>query len=74
MIRHLLHHHNDYGGGLRWMELHGDRIIPKVPTRFEGASYYRFRLWQVCRLAVQCGVIETMPVALARGENGSEEE
>jgi hypothetical protein len=60
----LVRHHLSCGGGLRWMKLQDSTIVPTAPTRHVDASQYRFRLWQVCRMAVQCGVVESMPAAL----------
>ncbi len=62
-IAALVEHHMIDGGGLRWMALQSDRVVPTAPTRFLDASPYRFRLWQLCRLATQCGVIKRMPEA-----------
>jgi hypothetical protein len=62
-IAALVEHHMIDGGGLRWMALQNDRVVPTAPTRYLDATPYRFRLWQLCRLAIQCGVIEHMPDA-----------
>jgi hypothetical protein len=62
-ISALVEHHMIDGGGLRWMALQSDHLVPTAPTRFLDASPYRFRLWQLCRLATQCGVIKRMPEA-----------
>jgi hypothetical protein len=59
----LLRHHEYYGGGLRWFVLRNGRIEPRTPVR-SGSSRYRFRLWSLCRLATQCGVLRNMPPAL----------
>jgi hypothetical protein len=62
-LRTLLHHHETYGGGLRWFVLRNGRIEPRTLPRGM-VSRYGFRLWPLCRLAAQCGVIRTMPTAL----------
>jgi len=59
----LLEHHELYGGGLRWFVLRDGRIEPRLPP-LANASPYRFRLWPLCRLATQCGVIRRMPEGL----------
>lgn len=61
----LLHHHETHGGGLRWFVLRGKpcAVEPRTPPR-RVSSRYRFRLWPLCRLAVQCGVLTKMPSAL----------
>jgi hypothetical protein len=59
----LLHHHEFYGGGLRWFVLRNGKIEPRTPQGND-SSRYRFRLWPLCRLAAQCGVIRKMPSAL----------
>ncbi len=63
VLRSLLEHHRQFGGGRRWFVLNGDLVEPcsafsKLPFR------YRFRLGALCRLAVQCGVIKKMHNAL----------
>ena len=65
ILRALLGHHARYGGGLRWFVLRDDQIELGTPWR-GGSSLYRFRLWSLCRLAAQCGVIRGMPIALRR--------
>ena len=62
-LRAILHHHEVYGGGLRWFVLRDGWIEPRTPPR-AGSSGYRFRLWSLCRLATQCGVLQNMPDAL----------
>jgi hypothetical protein len=59
----LLHHHEVHGGGLRWFVLRKDKVEPRSPWR-AGSSRYRFRLWPLCRLGAQCGVLHDMPTAL----------
>lgn len=63
VLRSLLEHHQQFGGGRRWFVLNGDSVEPC--SAFSSQSFrYRFRLWQLCRLAVQCGLIEDMPGSL----------
>ena len=62
-FRKLLHHHETYGGGLRWFVLRNDRIEARTPPT-SVTSRYGFRLWSLCRLATQCGVLTSMPKAL----------
>lgn len=62
-LRALLQHHEVYGGGLRWFVLRNGRVEPRMPPA-NSASRYGFRLWSLCRLATQCGVLKTMPAAL----------
>ncbi len=62
-LRALLQHHELNGGGLRWFVLRNNRIELSMPPR-SGTSRYRFRLWPLCRLATQCGVLNAMPSAL----------
>jgi len=59
----LLHHHETFGGGLRWFVLRNEIIQPRTPQG-NGSSRYRFRLWSLCRIAAQCSVIRKMPPAL----------
>lgn len=60
----LERHHNQFGGGLKWLALEGGAIKPLAPIRGGDASEYRFRLAALCRLGVQAGIIHTMPAAL----------
>lgn len=72
-LRALLQHHEVYGGGLRWFVLRNGRIEPRTPPN-AGTSRYRFRLWSLCRLATQCGVLRTMPAVLRADAEATEEE
>jgi hypothetical protein len=72
-LSELLNHHEVYGGGLRWFVLRNGRIEPRMPPR-AGSSRYRFRLWSLCRLATQCGVLRTMPPALRDDDEVEEDE
>jgi hypothetical protein len=71
-LRALLQHHEVYGGGLRWFVLRDGKVETRTPPRAV-SSRYRFRLWSLCRLATQCGVLRNMPSAL-RGEEEAEED
>ena len=62
-FRILLQHHETYGGGLHWFVLRNGRVEAGTPPT-NSASRYGFRLWSLCRLATQCGVLKTMPKAL----------
>jgi len=59
----LLRRHETYGGGLRWFVLRDGHVEARTLSKGE-ASRYGFRLWALCRLAVQCGVLTKMPKAL----------
>ncbi len=69
----LLHYHEMYGGGLRWFVLRNGSVEPRTPWR-GGSSLYRFRLWSLCRLATQCGVLSDMPRALRDDVDVEEDE
>lgn len=71
-LRALLQHHEIYGGGLRWFVLRNGRVEPRTPPQ-AGSSRYRFRLWSLCRLAAQCGVLRTMPAVLRADAEATEE-
>ncbi len=60
-LKALLQHHKSNGGGLLWFVLCGGQIEPQSLPKNNVASSYRFRLWSLCRVAVQCGVIRIMP-------------
>jgi hypothetical protein len=59
----LLRYHEAFGGGLRWFVLRDGKIEPRTPPGGR-VSRYGFRLWSLCRLAAQCGIVHTMPNAL----------
>ncbi|MDP2270493.1 MAG: hypothetical protein Q8K32_07140 [Archangium sp.] len=63
-VQALVHHHSTHGGGLRWFRQKGTRIEPLLPDTGLAASDYRIRLWQLGRLAAQCGVAD-MKLALS---------
>jgi hypothetical protein len=69
----LLQHHEAHGGGLRWFVLRNGRVEPRTPSR-TGSSGYRFRLWSLCRLAAQCGILHDMPAALRANDEADEAE
>jgi hypothetical protein len=59
MVRALVLHHAEHGGGRRWFREQGGTLVPLVPYTAIAASSYRFRLQTLCRLAGQCGVADT---------------
>jgi len=59
-VRVLLEYHELHGGGLRWFVVRDHRVEPRMRPR-AGSARYRFRLWALCRLAVQSGVLRRMP-------------
>lgn len=61
----LASHHRDHGTGLQWLALRDGQVEPLVPVRGTFATRYRFRIAALCRLGVQCGVIDRMPQALS---------
>ena len=73
-LRTLLHHHELYGGGLRWFVLRNGSVEPRTPPQQSGSSSYGFRLWSLCRLAIQCGVLKTMPHALLTYEESEDDQ
>lgn len=70
-LRALLQHHEIYGGGLLWFVLRNGRVERRAPSG-GGSSLYRFRLWSLCRLATQCGVLRNMPRALCEDMESEE--
>ena len=59
-LRALLRYHEEFGGGLLWFVLRDGQVETRTPSRGP-SSRYRFRLWSLCRLATQCGVLRSMP-------------
>jgi len=63
-LKKLLAHHEEHRGGLCWFVLlRNGEIEPRTLPRTANDGFYRFRLWALCRLATQCGVIKPMPTA-----------
>ncbi|EGF33620.1 hypothetical protein IMCC9480_3398 [Oxalobacteraceae bacterium IMCC9480] len=73
-LRAVLFHHEARGGGLRWFVLRGDLIESRTPPSGDARSRYSFRLWPLCRLATQCGVLRRMPAALVDDSDADTEE
>jgi len=70
-LRALLRHHEFHGGGLRWFVLRNGWVEPRTPP-LAHSSRYRFRLWSLCRLATQSGVLRKMPPALRDDDEADE--
>ncbi len=68
----LILYHEQFGGGLRWFALRDGTIEPRSGKNTR-VSRYRFRLWSLCRLATQCGIIKAIPTGLFESENISDE-
>jgi len=68
ILKSLIKHHTINGGGRKWLKLNDNDVESSMSTRTQGASYYRFRLWQLGRLAIQCGIIKNLPKALKHEE------
>ena len=59
MLKALVAHHVERGGGMRWFRLSPDEnsIVRIAHDRPYGGALYRFRLVALTRMAVQCGVL-----------------
>ena len=59
ILRALLSHHVNNGGGLRWFRMSPDEktILRVARDRPYGGAFYRFRLAALARIAVQCGLL-----------------
>ena len=70
----VVRHHEQYGGGLRWFALEpgGTHVAQRAPDGQAGTSPYRFRLYALGRMAVQCGLVKALGPALEY-EIGEEE-
>lgn len=70
VIEAVLAQHALFGTAIRWLE-HRDGWL--YATRPEGPSdfRYRFRLWPLARLAVQCGILRGMPKAVSESFDGA---
>lgn len=70
----LAKHHQECGGGRRWFQVQGDKLVPLVANTGITASDYRFRLWPLCLLAAQCGVAKMDQALSAMSQETNEEE
>ncbi|MDP2345579.1 MAG: hypothetical protein Q8O67_31840 [Deltaproteobacteria bacterium] len=73
LIGAVVEHHVRRGGGRRWFHLdEADLVRPAFGLVDTEGSPYRFRLFSLARLAVQCGVAAGLPRALMadRGVGG----
>ncbi|MDD4977888.1 MAG: hypothetical protein PHI29_04585 [Gallionella sp.] len=73
-LRSVIEYHKLYGGGLRWFEIQDGKILPLTLPLTGRATNYGFRLWSLCRIAAQCGVLKKMPAALNADLEDSEED
>jgi hypothetical protein len=65
LVTRLIEYHELRGGGRRWFRLDDKRLVRPVSSlRDQEGSPYRFRLFSLARLAVQCKVITKIPPAL----------
>ena len=72
-LQAVIEHHEIHGGGLRWFVLRAGKVEARSRPR-AGSSRYRFRLWSLCRLGTQCGVLRSMPTALRREDETEDED
>ena len=65
LLHDIVSYHEVRGGGRRWFRIDEKGLVrPASVLRDQGGSPYRFRLFSLARLALQCGVIPNMPKAL----------
>ncbi len=66
----LVAFHEKNAGGRRWFRMDEDgRIRPASSLRDQEGSPYRYRLFSLARLAMQCKVIKRLPKALEREDD-----
>ncbi len=74
LVRGLVEYHEVRGGGRRWFRLDEDGLVrPASLLRDQEGSPYRFRLFSLARLALQCRLIPRMPKALDFTDEEGEE-
>jgi hypothetical protein len=62
LVRDLVEFHERRAGGRRWFRFdEGGDVRPASPVRDQDGSPYRFRLFAVARLAIQCKLIDKIP-------------
>ncbi|MPS82138.1 MAG: hypothetical protein E2591_29125 [Achromobacter sp.] len=64
ILSRLIQFHLQYGSGLKWLIVDGKALRPVARLRDGDASFYRYRLPALMRLAKQCGVTNVMPAFL----------
>jgi hypothetical protein len=65
LIGALVEFHEKNGGGRRWFRVDEEGLVrPASILRDQEGSPYRYRLFSVARLAMQCKVIDRLPKAL----------
>ncbi len=68
----VLDHHLYHGGGMKWFKRIGDKVVRNAPANAAArVAHYRFRLWALARIAVQCSILKAMPRSL-QSESRSE--
>jgi hypothetical protein len=74
LVGGLVQYHEARGGGRRWFRLDEDGLVrPASSLRDQEGSPYRFRLFSLARLALQCRLIPRMPKALDFTDEEGEE-
>jgi len=74
LVRGLVEFHEARGGGRRWFRLDEEGLVrPASSLRDQEGSPYRFRLFSLARLALQCKLIPRMPKALDFTDEEGEE-
>jgi hypothetical protein len=74
LVRGLVEYHEARGGGRRWFRLDEEGFVrPASSLRDQQGSPYRFRLFSLARLALQCRMIPRMPKALDFTDEEGEE-
>lgn len=74
-LRALVRHHQEYGGGRRWLQEKDGKLFPLAKDTGIAASDYRFRLRSLCRLAAQCGVANmSRPLGILASEGAKDDD
>jgi hypothetical protein len=65
LVRRLVEYHCKNAGGRRWFRVDEEGLVrPASTLRDQEGSPYRYRLFSLARLAMQCKVIDRIPKAL----------
>lgn len=74
LLRGVVEYHERRGGGRRWFRLDEDDFVRAASSpRDQEGSPYRFRLFTLARLAIQCKLIRRMPKAVDFTDEESDE-
>lgn len=70
----FINHHQQCGSGVRWFVRSGEKVVSMGAESGINSGGFGYRLHALARLAIQCRVIDTLPVALTSSANDDNSE